>query len=173
LHGITNGVVDGWTLSGLFRWTSGFPTTVEPGTNWPTNYNLTSAAVQTGPTGPTGAFIVNGEPNLFQNPTAAIQAFRFAYPGESGQRNTVRGPGYFGIDLGLGKSWKIADSQAVKFGWETFNLTNTPRFDVGTLQNGGNQGGGNLLFTNSVSFGQFTSTLTKPRVMQFALRYSF
>jgi hypothetical protein len=173
LHGITNGVVGGWTVSGLFRWTSGFPATVEPGTNWPTNYNLTSAAVQTSPTGPTGAFIVNGEPNLFQNPTAAIQAFRFAYPGESGQRNTLRGPGYFGIDLGLGKSWKIADSQTVKFSWETFNLTNTPRFDVGTLQNGGNQGGGNLLFTNSVSFGQFTSTLTKPRVMQFALRYSF
>jgi len=173
LHGITNGVVGGWTLSGLFRWTSGFPATVEPGTNWPTNYNLTSAAVQTGPTGPTGAFIVNGEPNLFQNPTAAIQAFRFAYPGESGQRNTLRGPGYFGIDLGLGKSWKIAGCQTVKFSWETFNLTNTPRFDVGSLQNGGNQGGGNLLFTNSVSFGQFASTLTKPRVMQFALRYSF
>jgi hypothetical protein len=68
---------------------------------------------------------------------------------------------------------RITESQAVKFIWETFNLTNTPRFDVGSLQAAGNNGGGNLLFTNSVSFGQFTSTLTKPRVMQFALRYSF
>ena len=172
-HGITNGFLGGWSLSGLFRWTSGFPVTVETGTNWSTNYDLTSAAVQTGPTGPTGAFRVNGKPNLFQNPNAASQAFRFAYPGESGQRNTLRGPGYFAIDLGLGKTWKIADSQVVKLSWETFNLTNTPRFDVGSLQAFGNNGGGNLLFTNSVTFGQFTSTANKPRVMQFALRYSF
>ena len=134
---------------------------------------MTSAAVQTAPAGPTGAFIVNGLPNLFRDPTAAIQDFRFAYPGESGQRNTLRGPGYFGIDLGVGKTWMISDSQSIKFRWETFNLTNTPRFDVGSLQAGGSNGLGNLLFTNSVTFGQFTSTLTKPRIMQFALRYSF
>jgi hypothetical protein len=65
-HGITNGFSGGWSLSGLFRWTSGFPVTVEPGPGyWPTNYGLTSAAVQTHSTGPTGAFIVNGNPNLF------------------------------------------------------------------------------------------------------------
>jgi hypothetical protein len=173
-HGITNGFSGGWSLSGLFHWTSGFPVTVEPGPGyWPTNYGLTSAAIQIHPTGPTGAFMVNGDPNLFRNPAAAIQDFRFAYPGESGQRNTLRGPGYFGIDLGLVKTWKIADSQAVKFSWETFNVTNTTRFDVGSLQAFGNDGGVNLSFTNSVSFGKFTSTLTKPRVMQFALRCSF
>ena len=117
--------------------------------------------------------MVNGIPNLFRDPTAAIQDFRFAYPGESGQRNTLRGPGYFGIDLGIGKTWKVSESQEFKFRWETFNLTNTPRFDVGSLQAAGNNGGGNLLFTNSVTFGQFTSTLAKPRIMQFALRYSY
>jgi hypothetical protein len=154
-------------------WTSGFPATVEHGKNWSTDYSLTSAAVQTQPTGPTGAFMVNGIPNLFQDPTAAVNAFRFAYPGESGQRNNLRGPGYFGIDLGVGKTWNISEYQSVKFRWETFNLTNTPRFDVGSLQAGGSNGFGNLLFTNSVTFGQFTSTLTKPRIMQFALRYSY
>ncbi|HST10862.1 MAG TPA: hypothetical protein VLL05_10835, partial [Terriglobales bacterium] len=173
LHGITNTLIGHWLLSGLFRWTSGFPATVEPGTNWSTNYGLTSAAVQTRFTGDTGAFMVNGSPNLFQNPTGASQDFRFAYPGESGQRNTLRGRGYFGIDLGLAKSWKISESQLVKFSWETFNVTNTTRFDVGSLQAGGNNGGGNLRFTSSASFGKFTSTLTKPRVMQFAFRYSF
>jgi hypothetical protein len=172
-HGITNGFLGGWAVSGLFRWTSGFPVTIEPGTNWSTNFGLTSAAVQTRPTSPTGAFIVNGDPNLFQNPSTAVQDFRFAYPGESGQRNTLRGPGYFGIDLGVGKTWNISESQTVKFSWETFNITNTTRFDVGSLQAFGNDGGGNNSFTNDASFGKFTSTLTKPRVMQFALRYSF
>jgi hypothetical protein len=56
---------------------------------------------------------------------------------------------------------------------ESFNLTNTARFDVGSLQAFGNDLGGNLNFTNSASFGNFTSTSTKSRVMQFALRYSF
>jgi hypothetical protein len=172
-HGLKTAFCGGWSVSGLFHWTSGFPATVEPGTNWSTDWQMTSAAVQTGPTGPTGAFIVNGLPNLFRDPTAAIQDFRFAYPGESGQRNTLRGPGYFGIDLGIGKTWKVSESQAVKFRWETFNLTNTPRFDVGSLQAGGNNGSGNLLFTDSVTFGQFRSTLAKPRIMQFALRYSY
>jgi hypothetical protein len=172
-HAVTNALFANWSVSGLFHWTSGFPATVEPGKNWSTDYSLTSAAVQTQPTGPTGAFMVNGIPNLFQYPTAAIKAFRYAYPGESGQRNNLRGPGYFGIDLGVGKTWNISEYQSVKFRWETFNLTNTPRFDVGSLQAGGSNGFGNLLFTNSVTFGQFTSTLTKPRIMQFALRYCY
>jgi hypothetical protein len=172
-HGIEHSVLADWSVSGVLHWTSGFPATVEPGINWSTNYALTSAAVQTRSTGSTGAFMVNGIPNLFRDPTAAIQDFRFAYPGESGQRNTLRGPGYFGIDLGIGKTWKVSESQEFKFRWETFNLTNTPRFDVGSLQAAGNNGGGNLLFTNSVTFGQFTSTLAKPRIMQFALRYSY
>jgi hypothetical protein len=116
--------------------------------------------------------MVNGNPNLFQNPAAAIHDFRFADPGESGQRNVLRGPGYLGIDLGLAKTWRIFESQAVKFSWETFNVTNTTRFDVGSLQAFGTFGGGNLNLS-SPSFGNFTSTLTKPRVMQFALRYSF
>jgi hypothetical protein len=172
-HALMNALFANWSVSGLFHWTSGFPATVEPGVNWSTDYSLTSAAVQTRPTGPTGAFMVNGIPNLFQDPTAAIKAFRYAYPGESGQRNNLRGPGYFGIDLGVGKTWNISEYQSVKFRWESFNLTNTPRFDVGSLQAGGSNGFGNLLFTNSVTFGQFTSTLTKPRIMQFALRYSY
>jgi hypothetical protein len=172
-HGIARGVFADWSLSGLLHWTSGLPTTVEPGFKWSMNYTLTSAAVQTRPTGPTGAFIVNGIPNLFKDPAAAAQDFGFAYAGQSGQRNTLRGPGYFGIDLGVGKTWKVSESQEVKFRWEMFNLTNTPRFDVGSLQAGGSNGAGNLVFTNSVSFGQFTSTLAKPRIMQFALRYSF
>jgi len=171
--GLANAFFGGWSFSGLFRWTSGFPVTVEPGLFFPTNGGLTSAAVQVGPAGPTGAFLVDGTPNLFRNPVSAIEAYGFAYPGESGQRNPLRGPGYFGIDTGLAKSWRITESQTVRFNWETFNVTNTPRFDVGSLQAFANDGGGNISFTNSASFGKFTSTLTKPRLMQFALRYSF
>jgi hypothetical protein len=89
-------------------------------------------------------------------------------PGESGQRNELRGPGFFGIDSGLSKSWHVSESQSLKFSWEVFNVTNSVRFDVAPLP----QTTGQLDATSSV-FGTFSSTLTKPRVMQFALRYSF
>ncbi len=51
----------------------------------------------------------------------------------------------------------------VKFRWEVFNVTNSVRFDVGTA---------NLTF-DAPQFGGFTTTLTQPRKMEFAVRYEF
>jgi hypothetical protein len=164
-------VLGGWEWSGLARWTSGFPTTISTGCCFPTNWELYSSAILTGPKPETGQFIdSNGNPNLFRDPTTAGNSFRFSYPGESGQRNELRGPGYFGIDTGLNKSWAITESQSVKLSWEVFNVTNSVRFDVAPLPQSSN---GRLDSAATDVFGTFTSTLTKPRVMQFALRYSF
>ena len=164
-----NAVIGGWQWSGLARWTSGFPTTIETFTSFPTNWYLPSTAILDGPKPKTGAFInQNGNPDLFKDPAAAQGAFRYSLPGESGQRNELRGPGFFGIDSGLSKSWHVSESQSLKFSWEVFNVTNSVRFDVAPLP----QTTGQLDATSSV-FGTFSSTLTKPRVMQFALRYSF
>ena len=163
-----NAIVGGWQFSGLTRWSSGLPFTVGPGLGfWATNWELTSSAVLNGPRPKTGAFIVNGQPNVFKDPATAIQAFRFAYPGESGQRNELRGPGIFGLDIGLGKSWKITESQALKFTWEVFNATNSVRFDAA------GSAGNNDNISNSTSFGNYILTLSQKRVMQFSLRYSF
>jgi len=164
-----NGLIGGWQWSGLARWTSGFPTTIETFTSFPTNWYLPSTAILSGPKPQTGTFLNQaGNPGLFKDPAAAQADFRYSLPGESGQRNELRGPGYFGIDSGLSKSWPFAESQSVKFSWEVFNVTNAVRFDVASLP----QNTGQLEAPSSV-FGTYNSTLTKPRVMQFALRYSF
>jgi hypothetical protein len=76
----------------------------------------------------------------------------------------LRGPGYFGIDTGLGKQWSITEQQKLKFAWDIFNITNAVRFDA-TLSS-------NSFDLSSSGFGVSSSTLTKPRVMQFSLRYS-
>ena len=166
-----NAVLGGWQWSGLARWTSGFPTTISTGCCFPTNWELYSSAIMDGPRPRTGAFTdQNGNPNLFKDPTTAANSFRFSYPGESGQRNELRGPGYFGIDSGLSKSWMLAESQSLKLSWEVFNVTNSVRFDVAPLPQSSN---GRLDSAGTDVFGTFNSTLTKPRVMQFALRYSF
>lgn len=157
-------VLGGWQYSGLARWTSGYPFSISTYA-FPTNYEQDSKAVLVGAAPRAGTFLdSNGDPNVFQAGPAAADAFRFSYPGESGQRNNLRGPGYFGMDMSLAKMWKVTESQAVRFSWDVFNVTNAVRFDVGTLSN-------YLLYQPSL--GKFTQTLTKPRVMQFALRYSF
>ncbi|HLZ42240.1 MAG TPA: carboxypeptidase-like regulatory domain-containing protein [Candidatus Sulfotelmatobacter sp.] len=161
-----NAIVGGWGLSGIFHWTSGLPWTMGSGAGWSTNWQLQGQAIKTGSTGKMGVFTdANGNPNIFQNTTQAISAFRFPYPGESGQRNNLRGPGYFELDDGLWKTWDVTETKHLKFSWEVFNVTNAVRFDaaLSAFQY-------NLTFGN---FGAYSNTLSKPRVMQFSLRFDF
>ena len=173
-HGALDAIFGNWELTGIFRMTSGFPTTVNDGNYWPTNWENTANAVLVGPKPKSGTFMINGSPNIFKDPVSAISQFRYAYPGESGERNLIRGAGYFGIDMGLGKTWALTESSTLRFSWETFNITNSVRFDAAALEPiAGSNASGNLSLSNSSSFGNYTSTLTSPRVMQFALRCSF
>ena len=177
---LANAILGGWSLSGLWRWSTGYPfQTFSP--KWATNFENSSPGVLIGPMPKTGSFIVpelNGSsgPNVFKdpgitdptNPNAAINALRAAFPGEKGDRNIFRGPGTFNIDAGLSKMWQITESQNLRLIWQVYNVTNTPRFDVATMSLAGNT---NL--ATVTSFGNFTSTLSNARVMEFALRYSF
>ena len=174
LKGAAKIVLDGWQLSGLIKNTSGFPVSVGNGRNWPTNWNLTGYATQIAPRPPSHttknapAAAKDGEsgPNIFSNPAAALAAYDSTLPGETGQRNSVRGDGVFGVDMGLAKRFQIPrrEKQTVQFRWETFNLSNSVRFDPAAA---------NLDLGNSSNFGKYTAPFGSPRVMQFALRYEF
>jgi hypothetical protein len=173
---IVNGILGGWGLNGLFRWTSGFPFSVEAGNGWSTNFELEGSSILTGPKPKTGVFMSNGSPSVFENPqsitcactagSAGNTTFRATYPGEAGQRNNFRGPGFFGIDPGLSKTWSLSENKSVRFAWEVFNVTNSVRFDAaGSLI-------GQSLFSIT-GFGLFNTELTQPRVMQYSLRFTF
>jgi len=173
-HGALDAIFGNWELTGIFRMTSGFPTTVNDGNYWPTNWENTANSILVGPKPKSGTYTVNGSPNIFKDPASAISQFRFALPGEGGERNLIRGAGYFGIDMALRKTWNVTESSTLQFSWETFNITNSVRFDAAALEPiAGSNASGNLSLSNSTAFGYYTSTLTSPRVMQFALRYSF
>lgn len=164
-------VIGGWQISGLFRITSGFPVTVDNGvTNFPTNFEMEGNADQIAPA-KSGKYFVNGVPNIFAAGPAAISSFAPAWAGESGQRNEIRGQGYFGIDLGLAKRWMMPwdDKESLQFRWEVFNLTNTPVFDVQSALLSQTLG----LTAAPGTFGNYTGLLNNPRIMQFALRYEF
>ncbi len=174
---IVNGIFGGWGLNGLIRWTSGFPFSVEAGNGWSTNFELEGSSVLTGPKPKTGVFMSNGSPSVFQNPqsitcacvagsAASPTTFRATYPGEAGQRNNFRGPGFFGLDPGLSKVWNFKENKSVRFAWEVFNATNSVRFDAaGSLI-------GETLFSIT-GFGLYNTELTQPRVMQYSLRIAF
>jgi hypothetical protein len=175
-----NAIFGGWTVSGVWRWSSGYPFSLfSP--EWATNFQLQTPAVPISNQLPkTGSYIVaqasgGTGPNVFQDPgivnpdaNSAINLFRAAFPGEAGLRNGLRGPGTFNIDSGVSKTWTITESQFVKFNWSMYNVTNSARFDVGTMSLNGNTS-----LSSSSSLGNFSSTLSNPRVMEFALRYTF
>jgi hypothetical protein len=166
-NGFANAVIGGWQLSGLFRLTSGFPVNVSNGAQWPTNWELGGQAVITGPV-QTGRFKdpATGVVSVFSNGTAGISSFDNPFPGESGNRNVIRGDGYFGVDLSLAKRWIMpwSDKHSLQFRWEVFNVTNSNRFNIQT---------GSLFLDTSSTFGNYTGLITNPRTMQFALRYEF
>ena len=164
-HGLGEAVLGGWQLSGLARWTSGFPVSVLNGATWPTNWDFAPNATQIGPV-KTGTTKTPGVVSLFPDPAAALSAFRLTYPGESGTRNSLRGDGFAGLDMGLSKRWNMpwAESHSLQFRWEVFNVLNLTRFDVQSIDTN---------IDSAASFGNYTGLLTNPRVMQFALRYEF
>jgi hypothetical protein len=166
-NGFVNAVIGGWQLSGLFRLTSGFPVNVSNGAQWPTNWELGGQALITGPV-QTGQFknATPGAVSVFSNGIAAISSFDNPFPGQSGSRNSIRGDGYFGVDVGLSKRWLMpwSDKHSLQFRWEVFNVTNSNRFNIQT---------GSLFLDTASTFGNYTGLITNPRTMQFALRYEF
>ncbi len=169
-----NAIIGGWSTSGIFRWTSGFPFNVYNCRScWTTNWNLQGNAVLVDPNRlpptQTTRDIVGGQPSPFENPTDALTYFRRATPGEVGERNLLRGDGYFGIDMSLGKSFDMPFGHRLQFRWDVFNLTNTVRFDVASLD----------MFPDiASSFGRYNGTLAgcdgaANRCMQLNLRYEF
>lgn len=163
-------IIGGWQLTGLFRLTSGFPISVDNGTsNYPTNFELEGNANQIAPVH-AGAYFNTGTPNLFSNGPAAIHSFDYAYAGQAGQRDNIRGDGYFSVDMGLAKRWTMpwSEKQSIQFRWEVFNITNSVRFDVQSALINGSLGLG-----SGGSFGNYGGLLTSPRIVQFALRYEF
>lgn len=176
LPGWANAIVGDWQFTGIYRWTSGFPFTIQNCRScWPTNWNLQGNAIPIDPKKlpSTGHFlnVVDGNPSPFKDPAKAYSDFfRRALPGEGSVRNLLRGDGYFNIDVGIGKSWTMPykESHKLKFRWEIFNLTNSARFNVGDV----------TMLPDSVSFGAYNSAYSgcdsaAGRCMQAGLRYEF
>jgi hypothetical protein len=170
-------VIGGWQLSGIFRWNTGLPVTspIDDG-RWATNWDNQANVTPVHPIHACSSRPSHGIPNLFGNCdiTAIYQNFRNAYPGESGPRNYLRYPGYFDLDLGLGKAWKMPwnESHELQLRWDTFNVTNTQHL-TGFSNDGVAADPGLTSQVPPSDFYNFTQIQGNFRVMQIGARYSF
>ncbi|MFN2531121.1 MAG: carboxypeptidase regulatory-like domain-containing protein [Pyrinomonadaceae bacterium] len=178
INRVADAIVGGWQLSGIFRWNSGLPFSAPyDDARWATNWNAQSStvrirAVETCPT--------RGGKLFGCNELDAYRSFRNAYPGETGDRNVLRLPGYVNLDMGLGKTFSLpwSENQKLQIRFEAFNVTNTQR--MGSVDTS-RQGFGLQLDPQTITslsdiprqWSNFTSIQGQPRVMQLGIRYSF
>jgi hypothetical protein len=169
--GAVQAILGGWQLSGSWFQSSGLVGSIGNGSVWPTSWGPAPYATQIGQavvktTKDAPAIVGASGPNIFPDPARAREAFDFTLIGSSGSRNNLRGDGMFMINTGVGKRFTMPfnEGHSVQFRWETFNMTNSVRFDPRSLSRS---------LTSVGSFGKYTNTLTSPRQMQFALRYEF
>jgi hypothetical protein len=161
--------IGGWRVASIVRWTSGLPFSLTEG-GFTTDWEIASFGIKTGNFKSKKVYNPGNVPNAFGTALASqitgsiatgSPLERLPYPGEAGERNNFRRDGNFGADASLSKPFKITESQALRFSWEVFNLSNSVRFNAVT---------GSLV---SGTFGNYSTTLTTSRRMQFSLRYSF
>jgi hypothetical protein len=161
---LVDALIGNWNLSGIARASSGLPFAISDGLGWSTNWEWQSSMVQTGPIKMRKHQDANGSPQAFDDPIAAAANMRSPYPGEAGQRNQYRGDGYFDVDLGLHKGFHFGDRYLLNLAGEVFNLTNSARFDVHSLDTGS---------TDGPQMGVYSATLTQYRRMQVSARFQF
>ena len=180
MNKIADALVGGWQVSANYRQTSGLPFTIGNGQRWPTDWEVSDNATPLGPVPVSetqnAIGIKGGGPNLFTNPISIVTApgqapglyglFMETLAGQSGLRDNLRGNGLFNIDTGLYKVFTMPYSEhhKIQIRWESYNVTNSAIFDPASSGS---------TVTSSTNFGKLSSTLTAPRQMQFAGRYTW
>jgi hypothetical protein len=175
MNSVANAFLGGWQMTGVYRWNTGLPTSTPfDAAQWATNWNVQSNGVRRSNI---NARAVRSTANIFAEPIAAYQSYRNARPGETGDRNVLREPGYSNLDLGLSKTFKMpwGENHSLQFRWEVFNVTNVQYFAVTNVTRGTlGLGQDSDISQPSSDFGKvFTDIQGQPRRMQFGLRYSF
>jgi hypothetical protein len=171
-RGVTNALIGGWEVTGIFTARSGLPFNLTTGA-FPTSFVLESPAVLNGNASALQNAIhttSSGQVQFFSNPTSVFDAnnqlagaVRNPVGGQIGNRNVLRGPGFWNVDLSVIKNFGLpwSEKQRIQLRWEMFNAFNHNSFSLPSTN------------INSTTFGQITASASSPREMQFAIRFEF
>ncbi|MBI2186692.1 MAG: TonB-dependent receptor [Acidobacteria bacterium] len=156
-------IASGWRLSGIFRAYSGLALSVMAGSDRALSGMQYERATQVGDN-PYGAKTKN---NWFN-----AQAFAQPPLGTYGtsERNGYRGMGTRVVDLALVRSFRFQATHRLEARVEAFNAFNG--FRPGPIDNNPNNNQAPVLNLANPNFGRYL-VAGDPRIMQFALKYSF
>jgi hypothetical protein len=161
-----NEAIGGWQLSGLPYWHTG-NVFFAAANAFVAGYANDAPALLTGN-------IADMRMKIHKDSSGTVWAFanndaprRADYSGplgfQIGSRNNLRGPVYFNMDLGLGKTFPIHKELNLQFRADAFNALNHPSFDTPSTD----------ITEASGRFGVITGTASGARVLQGALRLQF
>jgi hypothetical protein len=150
--GIWSKIAGGWQTNWILSKVSGVPFTITAGNPGFNAAGNTETANQSGPVNIIGATprpnCKTGDltcsyfdPSVFSAPSGPI----FGNVG----RDTVRGPGFFNLDMSVFRTFKLTERFSLQCRGEAFGLTNTPHF---------NNPGAGFAGTGVGTFGVITST---------------
>ncbi len=181
--GFLGKLISGWQLGGIINWRSGRPLSITSGIGTfhrsaisdDNTVNLSQPTSAKELRDLTGRKDIGGgifwlDPCLSVRTGAACTdssatqgLFQLPNPGQLGEltQTPIYGPRRFMLDFNLTKRTKITETTDVEFRWEVFNAFNNVNFGNPSTD----------IF--STSFGQTTTTITNPRLMQFALKLNF
>jgi hypothetical protein len=186
-HGITKALLSGWETSPVVVLQSGVPFTMWDAAGGGA-YNLASpsstAEFTSGSSCATGSSrgsvtsrVANWvNPSAFtSDPTAPVGTSGTVEATLYGNtpRNCIIGPHQRNLDLTLGKTFKFAEDQNLRFRADFFNLFNHPSFANPTAFNGGGVIGPAATPSGVGGVAPITSVIGTPRLIQFSLKYSF
>lgn len=157
-HAMLDAVIGGWALSGIWSWQTGLPFTVTSGVD----------NARTGTGGQRGDIV--GNPVLDQDRAKSETVARWFDPtaytanalgtfGTAG-RNSLRGPRFAAVDLGLQKTFPLAGATKAQFRIEAFNVLNNVNLGLPVSA------------LNNANVGRI-QTADSPRILQTVLRVMF
>jgi hypothetical protein len=162
-----NEVIGGWEVSGLPSWHTGNAYNVMSFA-FVAGFANEAPATLLGPISLLKAKVNGGKGSAlfaFKDPAAALNAYTGPTGLDIGSRNNLRGPGWFNLSLGLGKTFAIwVDRVNAKFRADAFNSTNHPSFNTPV---------DDITQSSGIPFGTIQGTASSPRVLQVSLRIEF
>ncbi len=189
-------LVDGWQTGSVFTWQSGPPFSIDSQyatfnrTGYRSDNNTAIATMSRGQiANDIGTYVQNngvvylinpklinpdgtGAPTSPQLSCAPSVAGGFCnpQPGQVGNLSLYgfSGPAYFDWDLAASKDFNLTERFKLTFRTEAFNVLNHPVFGPSTDAYGNTE-----MNINSTTFGQSTSTISSPRILQMSLRLKF
>ncbi len=168
--GWVNEIIGGWNLSGLPSFHTG-TTTFASANAFVAGYANDAPAVLIGKKSDFASHVHKASNGTVWAFSASSDSILDEFVGPTGfnigSRNDLRGPDYFDLDLGLGKTFPIHENVRLVFRCDAFNSLNHPSFSTPSADT-------NLDITeSSATFGVITSTASSPRLLQGALRLEF